>query len=322
MTVDVGALGTGKDCRDAFASTLVEVAREDGRVVAVVNDSVGSAKLGAFEAEFPDRIINVGIAEQNMVGIAAGMANGGLIPFVCAASCFLTARAMEQIKVDIAYSGANVKLVGISSGMAYGELGPTHHSIEDLAWLRAIADLAVVVPADSVETAAAVRLAHSHQGPVFIRASRTLVPDVHDEDETFAIGRAVPLRPGSDATVIAAGTQVPIALAAAATLGAEGVGVRVLNMSSIAPLDRAAIVAAARETRAIVTVEEATTRGGLGGAVAEVVVTEQPVPMRLVGVPGVFAPTGSASFLFDHFGMSVDGVSGAVRELLDSRAPS
>lgn len=320
MTVDVSALGTGKDCRIAFASTLVEIARADERVVAVVNDSVGSAKLGAFQSEFPERIVNVGIAEQNMVGIAAGMANGGLIPFVCAASCFLTARAMEQIKVDIAYSRANVKLVGISSGVAYGELGPTHHSIEDLAWLRAIADLAVVVPADSVETAAAIRLAHLHDGPVFIRTSRIVVPDVHSEDEPFAIGKAVRLRSGSDATVIAAGTQVPIALAASDSLRAEGIGVRVLNVSWIAPLDRTEIVAAARETGAIVTIEEATIRGGLGGAVAEVVVTEQPVPMRILGVPGVFAPTGSPSFLFEHFGMSVDGISVAVRSLLDRRA--
>lgn len=319
MTVEVADLGTGKDCRTAFAATLVEIAREDERVVAVVNDSVGSAKLAAFQAEFPDRIVNVGIAEQNMVGMAAGMANGGLIPFVCAASCFLTARAMEQIKVDVAYSRANVKLVGISSGMAYGELGPTHHSIEDLAWLRAIADLSVIVPADSVETAAAVRLAHTHPGPVFIRTSRTPVPDVHDEDEPFAIGRAVPLRSGSDATVIASGTQVPIALAAADTLREQGIAVRVLNMSSIAPLDRDAVIAAAQETEGIVTIEEATTRGGLGGAVAEVVVTERPVPMRMLGVPGVFAPTGSAAFLFNHFGMSVDGVTGAVREIMRSR---
>jgi transketolase len=221
--------------------------------------------------------------------------------------------------VDVAYSGANVKLVGISSGVAYGELGPTHHSIEDFAWLRAIADLAVVAPADSIETAAAVRLAHAHPGPVFIRTSRTPVPDVHDGGQQFAIGRAVRLREGADVTVIASGTLVHVALAAADALTAEGVGVRVVNLSSIAPLDRAEIVSAARETGAIVTVEEHTTRGGLGGAVAEVVVTEHPVPMRLLGIPGVFAPTGSAAFLFEHYGMTVDGITGAVHELLGLR---
>ena len=318
----VSSFGAGKDCRDAFSSTLLETARQDERVVAVVNDSVGSTKLGAFVAEFPSRVVNVGIAEQNMVGVAAGMANGGLIPFVCAASCFLTARALEQIKVDVAYSGANVKLVGISSGLAYGELGPTHHSPGDLACLRSLSDLAVFVPADSVETAAAVRLAHAHQGPMFIRTSRTPVPDVHDEGHRFEIGRAIRLREGSDATVIATGTQVPIALASADALQEEGVDIRVVNMASIAPLDRSEVVAAARETSAIVTLEEHSVIGGLGGAVAEVVVAEHPTPMRLLGIPDVFAPTGSASFLFEHFGMSVAGVTAAVRELLGLRARS
>ena len=148
---------------------MIDLARADSRVVAVVNDSVGSTKLGAFQAEFPDRLINVGIAEQNMVGVAAGLANGGLIPYVCGASCFLTGRALEQIKADAAYSNANVKFVGVSSGMAYGELGATHHSIEDMAWLRAIADPAVVVPADPAETASAICFAHEYAGPVFIR---------------------------------------------------------------------------------------------------------------------------------------------------------
>jgi transketolase len=319
MSASERTAAAGKDCRDSFSATLLEIARADDRVVAVVNDSVGSSKLAVFQAEFPQRIVNVGIAEQNMVGVAAGLANGGLIPFVCAASCFLTARALEQIKVDIAYSGANVKLVGISSGVAYGELGPTHHSIEDFAWLRAIADLAVIAPADSIETAAAVRLAHEHQGPVFIRTSRSPVPDVHDLGQRFELGGAIRLREGADVTVIASGTLVHVALAAADALLENGVGVRVVNMSSIAPLDRLEIVSAARDTGAIVTIEEHTIRGGLGGAVAEVVVTEHPVPMRLIGVPGVFAPTGSVAFLFEHYGMTAAGITAAVHELLGLR---
>ena len=167
------------DCRDAFSDTICALAERDPRVVAVVNDSVGSSKLGEFGKRFPTRLINVGIAEQNMVGVGAGLANGGMVPFVCGASPFLTGRALEQIKADAAYSKQHVILCGMSSGMAYGELGPTHHSIEDMAWVRAIANMTVVVPADPRETAQALAVAHATPGPTFIRISRMGVPHVH-----------------------------------------------------------------------------------------------------------------------------------------------
>lgn len=307
------------DCRDAFADALNEIALHDPRAVVVANDSVGSSKVGEFAKRFPERLINVGIAEQNMVGVAAGLANAGKIPFVCAASCFLTGRALEQIKADVAYSNANVKLCGMSPGMAYGELGPTHHSIEDLAWMRAIANLTVIVPADPTETAQAVRYAAAHAGPVFLRISRMAVPAVHDADYRFAVGQAARLREGRDLTIIAHGTLVSRALDAAALLAERGVAARVLNMATVRPLDREAIVAAAVETGRIVTVEEHTTYGGLGGAVAEVVCTTHPVPMRILGVPGVFAPTGSAAWLLDHFGLSAGGIVDAALELLAMR---
>jgi transketolase len=303
------------DCRDAWVSALVELAEADDRVVAVVNDSVGSSKLAPFQERFPDRLINVGIAEQNMVGVGAGLANGGKIPFVSAAACFLTARAMEQIKVDAAYSQHHMVLVGQSPGMAYGELGPTHHSIEDLAWLRTIPGLTVIAPSDPEETVQAVRWAAGHTGPVFIRVSRMGVPAVNPPGYRFEAGRAVPLRDGSDVTLVATGAVVTRALDAADLLWAEGVSARVLSVPTIKPLDEAAILAAARETRGIVTVEEALT-SGLGGAVAELVVRHAPVPMRMVGVPDTFAPTGSVEWLLDHFGISASGVAGAARELL------
>lgn len=305
------------DCRDAFANTLLELAATDPRVVVVVNDSVGSSKVGGFRKEFPERIINVGIAEQNLIGVGAGLANGGKIPFVCGASCFLTARALEQIKADVAYSEANVKLCGMSSGVAYGELGPTHHSIEDLAWLRAIANLTVIVPADPVETEQAVRAAWRTEGPMFLRISRMPVPIVHPKEYQFEIGRAVRLREGDDVTLIANGTMVSRALDAAVLLADKGVAARVLNMSTVRPLDRAAILAAATETGRIVTVEEHTIYGGLGGAVAEVVATTKPVPMRILGIPGVFAPTGSASWLLEHFGLTAEGICRAALELIN-----
>jgi transketolase len=303
------------DCRDAFADALEEIATHDRRICAVVNDSVGSSKVANFGRRFPDRLINVGIAEQTMVGLAAGLANSGKIPFVCAASCFLTARALEQIKADVAYSDANVKLAGMSPGMAYGELGPTHHSIEDLAWMRAIANMIVLVPADPIETDQAVRAAAAHRGPVFLRIGRTPVPIVHDEQYRFAIGRAARLRDGEDVTLIANGTMVSRALEAAELLAIQGVQARVLNMSTVRPLDTEAVLAAA-ETGGIVTIEEHTIYGGLGSAVAEVVVTNRPVPMRILGVPGVFAPTGSATWLLDHFGLTAQGICAAALELV------
>src|SRR5207253_5237037 len=189
------------DCRKAFAETLCSIAASDARIVVVANDSVGSSNLREFKQRFPDRLVNVGIAEQNMVGLSAGLANGGKIPFVCGASCFLTARALEQIKVDLGYSRSNVKLCGMSSGMAYGELGPTHHSIEDLAWTRAIAGMTVIVPADPLETDQAVRTVARIDGPVFLRISRMPVPIVHPADYRFEIGRASTLRDGNDITL-------------------------------------------------------------------------------------------------------------------------
>ena len=303
------------DCRDAFADTLVELAHADSRVVAVVNDSLGSTKVGKLDKVLPGQVINVGIAEQNMVGIGAGLANGGKVPFVSGASPFLTGRALEQIKVDAAYTGANVKLVGVSSGVAYGELGPTHHSIEDIAWTRAIDRLVVIVPADPIETAQAIRAAYEYEGPVFVRTSRIGVPIVHPEDYQFEIGRAARLRDGDDVTIIANGVVVTRALAAADLLAAEGVRARILNMATVAPIDREAIVAAATETRGIVTVEEAIVHGGLGGAVAEVVVEDAPVRMRRLGFPG-FCPTGSPTFLLDRYGMSPTGIAEAAREVI------
>ena len=302
------------DCRDAYVRTVEALAADDPRIVAVVNDSVGSSKLGKFGDRFPDRLVNVGIAEQNMVGVGAGLANGGKIPFVSGAACFLTARALEQIKVDVAYSNANVKLCGISSGVAYGELGATHHSIEDLAWLRAIRTLTLIVPSDPSETAAAIRAAAAYEGPVFIRISRMPVPEL-EHAAPFEIGKAETLRDGGDLAIIATGTLVHRALVAAEALAAEGIKARVVNMATITPLDEAAVLAAARETGGIVTAEEHVVRGGLGGAVAEIVSTRHPVPMRILGFDG-FQPTGSAEWLMERAGLTADGIASAARDLI------
>src|SRR5215204_3327115 len=211
------------DCRDAFEVKLRELASQDHRIVAVVNDSVGSSKLNQFGQMYPVRLVNVGIAEQNMVGVGAGLANGGLIPFVTGAAPFLTGRALEQIKADLAYSNQNVKLCGMSSGMAYGELGPTHHSIEDMAWLRAIDNMIIVVPADPIETAAAMRWAAATEGPTFIRVSRMSVPAIYGDDYEFVPGRAITVRDGDDVTIISNGTVLWRSLAAAEQLATDGI---------------------------------------------------------------------------------------------------
>ena len=304
------------DCRDAFSSTLEELAASNPKICAVVNDSVSSTKLKNFRSRFPERFVNVGIAEQNMVGVGCGLANGGMQPYVAGASCFLTARAMEQIKVDLGYSNSNVKLCGMSSGMAYGELGPTHHSVEDVAWTRIIPNLAVVVPADPIETRAALLYSEQHMGPMFLRISRMPVRKVLDDDYRFELGKAVQLRDGDDVTLIANGVLISRALAAADQLSSQGIQARVLNMSSVKPLDTEAILKAARETKRIVTAEEGFAAGGLGGAVAEVLALNHPVPMRILGLPDRFAPTGSAEFLLEHFGLTASGICSAAKELL------
>ncbi|MEV8510490.1 transketolase C-terminal domain-containing protein [Actinoplanes sp. NPDC051475] len=302
------------DCRNAYVKALADLAQEDHRIVGVVNDSIGSSKLDAFKKAFPDRLINVGIAEQDMVGVAAGLANGGRIPFVSAASCFLTARALEQIKADIAYSNRNVKLCGMSPGMAYGELGPTHHSIEDIAWLRAIDNMTIIVPASPVETAAAMRWAAATDGPAFIRVSRMSVPEIYPEDYEFVPGKAITVRDGNDVTIISNGTVLWRALAAAEQLAEDGINARVLSMPTVKPLDVDAVIAAAQETAGIITAEEATIAGGLGGAVAETVVKHHPTRVEILGVPE-FAPTGSAAFLLDRYGMSPEGIADKARGL-------
>jgi transketolase len=316
MMADAAPVAAGLfDCREAYVRTLEALAAADERIVAVVNDSVGSSKLGKFRDRFPSRLVNVGIAEQNMVSVGTGLAHAGKIPFVSGASCFLTARAMEQIKVDCAYSHANVKLCGISSGVAYGELGATHHSIEDVAWMRAVSGLTVIVPADPWETAEAIKAAAAHDGPVFIRISRMPVPELERAGgATFRIGRGEVLREGGDIAIIATGTLVHRSLDAAQALAAEGVAARVINMATVSPLDEE-LVAAAAQTGAIVTAEEGLVQGGLGGAVAEFCARHSPVRMRMIGFPG-FLPTGSAEWLMDRFGLSAGGIAGAARELL------
>jgi transketolase len=306
------------DNRVPFAEELIERARRDSRVVAVCNDSVGSSNLVAFREEFPDRLINVGIAEQDLVGVGAGLANAGLIPFVCGAAPFLTGRSLEQIKADVAYSQLPVTLCGMSPGMAYGELGPTHHSVEDFSWLRALPGLDIVVPADREQTRQVVRNAVADPRPAFVRVGRFKVPDLPQGSPQVVRGRIQTLRDGSDVTLIGLGSTLPRALSAADRLAAEGIHARVLNAVYLAPFDAATIRAAARETRAIVTAEEANVSGGLGAAVSVVVAgleSAARVPVEILGLQE-FAPTGNTAFLLERFGLTEESIADAAKAAL------
>ncbi|QNE35508.1 transketolase family protein [Leifsonia shinshuensis] len=309
------------DNRVAFADELIRLAEADERVVAVCNDSVGSSNLVEFRNRFPDRLINVGIAEQDLVGVGAGLANAGMVPFVCGASPFLTGRSLEQIKADVAYSQLPVILCGMSPGMAYGELGPTHHSVEDLSWLRALPGLDIVVPADERQTRQAVRNAVAEPRPTFIRVGRFKVPEVSEAGSTLDRGRIQTVREGADVTLVGTGTTVSRALWAADLLAADGVSARVLNAAYLAPFDAESIRRAARETGAIVTAEEANVSGGLGAAVTAVVAgleRDARVPVEVLGLHE-FAPTGSTSFLLGYFGLDEGSIADAARNAL-SRA--
>ncbi|MFJ6798052.1 transketolase family protein [Streptomyces sp. NPDC091268] len=276
--------------RDVYRRTLVELARADPRVFCVDSDMGGLETL--FGEELPGQYVNVGIAEANLMGVSAGLAATGLLPYANTLSGFAAARACEQVKVDVAGNDLPVRIVATHAGLSAGHYGPTHHAVEDLAILRTLPNLTVVVPADAVETEYAVRATAYLPGPVFLRLGRAATPLVHHEPYTFTVGRARVLREGADVTIVATGPYpVSMALEAAAELAGRGVSARVLNMHTVKPIDREAIVAAARETGGIVTVEDHVVVGGLGAAVAEVVTTEAPCRVHRIGVPDRF---------FDH----------------------
>ncbi|MBD2846480.1 transketolase family protein [Paenibacillus sp. IB182496] len=307
--------------RQVICETLVEMAEADRSIMVLASDSRGSAAMAPFAEAYPQQFVEVGIAEQNIVGIAAGLAHSGRKPFVASPACFLSMRAIEQVKVDVAYSATNVKLIGISGGVSYGALGMSHHSVQDLAVTRAIPGLTVLLPADRHETRRMTEALVGHEGGVYMRIGRNPVADVYSSaDYDFEIGKAVTMRDGGDMTIIAAGETVRPALDAAELLQAAGVGCRVLNMHTIKPLDEAAVLRAARETGAIVTVEEHSVHGGLGAAVAETVVQHQPVPMRIVGIPDEPAIAGKTAEVFAHYGLAAEQLKQTALALLGARS--
>ncbi|MCL6611450.1 MAG: transketolase family protein [Peptococcaceae bacterium] len=306
--------------REAYGKALAELGKLNGRVVVLDADLSKSTKTADFAGVFPDRFFNMGIAEQNMIGTAAGLASAGKIPFASTFAVFAAGRAFEQIRNSVAYAGLNVKIAATHAGVTVGEDGGSHQSVEDIALMRSLPSMTVFVPADEAETFGAVRAAAEMEGPVYIRLGRAGVPPVHGDGFRFVPGKAVVLREGRDAAVIAAGIMVSAALEAASVLAGEGIECRVLSMHTVKPLDVEAVVAAARETGALVTAEEHSVIGGLGGAVCEAVCGNFPVPVKRVGLPDVFGESGKPEELLEKFGLTPSGIAAAVREAIKMKA--
>lgn len=302
--------------REAYGEALVQLGRENSRVVVLDADLAKSTKTIDFAKVFPERFFDMGVAEQNLVGTAAGLAAAGKIPFCSSFAIFATGRAFEQVRNSVAYSALNVKIAATHAGITVGEDGGSHQSVEDIALMRALPNLTVFVPADAVETAGAVRAAAAMEGPVYIRLGRAGVPVLHGPDFTFEPGRAVKLREGKDAAVIATGIMVSAALEAAELLAGEGLSVLVLDVHTIKPLDVEAVVNAARATGALVTAEEHSIIGGLGSAVAEAVSENYPVPLKRVGMPDKFGESGLPSELLEKYGLTPRAVAAAVKEVI------
>ena len=299
--------------REAYGKALLELGMENHDVVVLDADLSRSTMTAFFAREFPERFFECGIAEQNMIGIAAGMAASGKIPFASTFAVFVPGRCFDQVRMSIAQPGLNVKLVTTHGGLSVGEDGTSHQSIEDLSLICSLPGFTVIVPADAIETTEAVKAAAAHLGPFYIRLCRPKLPLVYGDDYRFKLGKAVVMRQGGDATIIAIGLMVQSALDAARNLEREGIYCRVLNMSTLKPIDEAAIVQAAAETRAIVTAEEHLEHGGLGSLVAQVVVRHQPVPMEFVAIKDTYAKSGKPSELLERYGLTEKDIERAVK---------
>ena len=310
----------GRSNLDIFAETLLEMARQDRDVLVVTSDSRGSGKLTAFGEALPQQMIELGIAEQNVVGISAGLASAGKKVFAASPACFITARSFEQIKNDVAYSDQPVRIIGISAGVSYGALGATHHSIHDFAALRAIHNITILAPADNFETRQTILALQAIEHPVYVRFGKAPQRRVHAEGDSFAIGKASLIRDGKNLTFIACGETVQPALAAAEQLAGEGLSCRVLSMHTIRPLDEEAVLQAGQETGLIITVEEHSVFGGLGEACAAALMQHGVhIPFKIVGFPDEHMVSGSQSDLFNHYGISTAGLADSARQLLSRK---
>ncbi len=309
----------GKPNLEVFSETLIALARRNPELLVVTSDSRGSGKLTPFGEQLPDQLVEVGIAEQSLVGISAGLASAGKKVFAVSPACFLTTRALEQIKNDVAYSNRHVKLIGISAGVSYGALGTTHHTLHDLAALQAIHNIDIVVPADNFETKAVIEAALDHPRPIYIRFGKKAMPILHSTPTAFEIGQAIPLHKGSDLTFIACGETVYPAFLASQLLASEGISCGVISMHTIKPFDEAAVYEAATHSRTLVTVEEHSIHGGLGSRVSAFLMQAGIFrPLRIIGLPDEHTVTGTQVEIFNHYGISAEGLAHTARCLLET----
>ena len=294
--------------RDAYGSALVELGEKNPNVLVLDADLAAATKTGAFKKAFPERFFDTGIAESNMMGVAAGLATTGYTVFASSFAMFSAGRAFEQVRNTIAYPHLNVKIGATHAGISVGEDGASHQCCEDIALMRSIPGMVILNPADDIEAKAAVFAAAEHDGPVYMRFGRLAVPRIFDKDYKFEIGKAVTLKEGSDVTIIATGLMVNEAIEAAKTLEAEGISVELINMHTIKPLDKEAVIKAAKKTGCIVTAEEHNVIGGLGDAVCDVVCEEYPVPVVKLGVEDTFGKSGPAVELLHIFGLDAENI--------------
>lgn len=305
-------------CRRSFTDTLLELAQNDKDIIAVTSDASGSATLTDFAKTLPEQFVEVGIAEQNAVGISAGLASAGKKVFVFGPACFYVARSLEQVKVDMAYSQMPVKILGVSGGVAYSQLGATHHSLHDIAVLRTFPGMEVYLPCDVRQTRKLCQALVNHPKPAYVRVGRNAVPDVYTDDNfPFELGKANTLMDGDDITLIGTGETVVHCLEAGKMLREKGINARVLDIHSLKPFDRDAVLKAARETKCILTAEEHSIYGGLGATVAEVTAQECPVKMRILGVPDENVIHASPLEVFHHYGFDYEGIYAAALQLLE-----
>lgn len=305
--------------RSAFFRALMETAGRDERIHLIVGD-LGFGVVEPFVKRFPQRFLNVGVAEQNMAGIAAGMALSGKIVFTYSIANFPILRCLEQVRNDVCYHKANVKIVAVGGGFAYGSLGMTHHSTEDLAIMRALPEMVVVAPGDPAEVEAATRAIAQHNGPCYLRLGRAGEPDIHRDGFHFQLGKAIEVRRGKDLTLISTGGLLETATCAAEILSLRGLEARVLSMHTVKPLDSAAVLSAARETGAVFTLEEHSVTGGLGGAVAEILAEsgEACATFRRFGLPPAFSPTvGDQDYLRRKHGLSAESIAESIEVVLE-----
>lgn len=310
-------LEMGKANLEEFSATMMELAENDKNILAVTSDSRGSGKLGPYGEKYPDQIIEVGIAEQNLVGVAAGLASTGKKVFAVSPGCFLTARSLEQVKNDVAYSNQPVTLVGISSGVSYGALGSTHHSIHDVAVLRAINNIQIVIPADNFETREAVIAASKSDKPIYLKFGKKAMPNLPRLERKFEIGKASTICEGNDIVFIACGETVAPAYEATLLLKEKGIYCEVISMHTIKPLDKEAVIKTAKKCKAIITVEEHSVNGGLGEACASLLMQEKIFkPLAIVGIPDEETVAGSQFEIFNHYGISAEGLAQTASSLL------